>query len=120
MPKPLRRKPVPSPEKRIAALERANAALVARLDALETALIVSRNGQVRIESAVGIKLVAPQIDVLASAQLNATAGAIADISAGMVKLNAGMVNASGIVKCDTLQANTVIATTYTPGAGNIW
>ena len=119
MPKPARRKPVPSPEKRIAALERANTALAGRLAALEAVLAISRNGQVRIESDVGIKLVAPQIDVLASGLLKA-AGSIADVSAGMVKLNAGMVNASGVVKCDTLQANTVIASSYTPGAGNVW
>jgi hypothetical protein len=24
------------------------------------------------------------------------------------------------VKCDVLQATTVVATTYTPGAGNVW
>jgi hypothetical protein len=24
------------------------------------------------------------------------------------------------VKCDVMQATTVIATTYTPGAGNVW
>ncbi len=119
MPKPPRRKPVPSPEKRIAALERANAALAARLAALEAALIVGRNGQVRIESAVGIKLVAPQIDVLASGLLKA-AGTIADISAGAVKLNAGQVIATGLVKCDTLLANSVIASSYSPGAGNVW
>ena len=25
-----------------------------------------------------------------------------------------------VVKCDVMQATTVIATTYTPGAGNVW
>lgn len=43
-----------------------------------------------------------------------------DVSAGQVKVNAGMSTFSGLVKCDVLQATTVIATTYTPGAGNIW
>lgn len=43
-----------------------------------------------------------------------------DVSAGMVKVDAAMSTFSGIVKCDVLQATTVIASTYTPGAGNVW
>jgi hypothetical protein len=27
---------------------------------------------------------------------------------------------SGVVKCDTLIANSVISASYTPGQGNIW
>jgi hypothetical protein len=38
----------------------------------------------------------------------------------MVKVDAGMSTFSGVVKCDTLISNTVISSTYTPGAGNIW
>ena len=41
-------------------------------------------------------------------------------SAGMVNVEAGMSKFSGVVKCDTLIATTVVATSYTPGAGNIW
>jgi uncharacterized protein involved in type VI secretion and phage assembly len=43
-----------------------------------------------------------------------------EVSAGMVKVDAGMSTFSGVVKCDVLQASTVISATYTPGAGNIW
>ena len=43
-----------------------------------------------------------------------------DVSAGMVKVDSAMSTFSGIVKCDTLISNTVVSTTYTPGAGNIW
>jgi len=43
-----------------------------------------------------------------------------DVSASMVNVNAGMSKFSGVVSCDVLQTNTVISTTYTPGAGNIW
>lgn len=42
------------------------------------------------------------------------------VSAGMVQVDAGMSKFSGVVQCDTLIATTVVATTYTPGAGNIW
>jgi uncharacterized protein involved in type VI secretion and phage assembly len=43
-----------------------------------------------------------------------------DISAGQVNVDAALSKFSGIVKCDVLQATTVVATTYTPGAGNTW
>ncbi len=43
-----------------------------------------------------------------------------DVSAAVVSLDAAMVQASGVVKCTTLQTDTVIASTYTPGAGNVW
>lgn len=43
-----------------------------------------------------------------------------EVTAGMVKVDAAMSQFSGIVKCDVLQTTTVISTTYTPGAGNVW
>lgn len=43
-----------------------------------------------------------------------------EVSSGQVTVNAGISTFSGLVKCDVLQATTVIASTYTPGAGNIW
>jgi uncharacterized protein involved in type VI secretion and phage assembly len=42
------------------------------------------------------------------------------VTAGQVKVDAALADFSGIVKCQTLQTTTVIASTYTPGAGNIW
>lgn len=47
-------------------------------------------------------------------------GAQVEVSAGMAIVNAGMSNFSGVVKCDTLIANSVVAASYTPGAGNVW
>ena len=43
-----------------------------------------------------------------------------EIKSGMVTVNAAMSQFSGVVMCDVLQATTVVATTYTPGAGNVW
>ena len=40
--------------------------------------------------------------------------------AGSVKVDAGMSTFSGVVKADTVIANSVVGTSYTPGAGNIW
>jgi uncharacterized protein involved in type VI secretion and phage assembly len=42
------------------------------------------------------------------------------VTAAKVAVEAGMVEASGVVKCETLVANSVVASSYTPGAGNIW
>ncbi len=41
-------------------------------------------------------------------------------SAAMVELESAVVRASGVVQCDTLIANSVVSSSYTPGAGNIW
>lgn len=42
------------------------------------------------------------------------------ISAGMVQVDAGMSRFSGVVQADTVIATSVVGTTYSPGAGNIW
>jgi uncharacterized protein involved in type VI secretion and phage assembly len=42
------------------------------------------------------------------------------VSAGTVTVDSGFSKFSGVVQVDTLIANTVVSTTYTPGAGNIW
>lgn len=47
-------------------------------------------------------------------------GSMVKVSAGMVTVDAGLSRFSGVVSCDTLIATTVIASTYTPGAGNVW
>lgn len=39
---------------------------------------------------------------------------------GQFTINCPMTAATGIIKCDVMQATTVIAATYTPGAGNLW
>jgi hypothetical protein len=43
-----------------------------------------------------------------------------NISASMMKVDAGMSKFSGVVQSDTNITNTTISATYTPGAGNIW
>ena len=42
------------------------------------------------------------------------------VSAAAVTIDSGMVQFSGVVKCDSLITNSVVAASYTPGAGNIW
>lgn len=77
-------------------------------------------GSVTIEDSNGnsIKLETAGITVTASAKVTVNASQVA-VSAGMVQVDAGMSRFSGVVQADTVITNTIIAATYTPGAGNI-
>jgi hypothetical protein len=66
-----------------------------------------------------IKLESAGITINASAKVTINASQVA-VSAGMVTVDAGMSKFSGVVKADTVIANSVISASYTPGAGNIW
>lgn len=78
-------------------------------------------GAVQLEDSNGnsVKLEAAGITITCSAKVTITAST-AEISAGMVTVNAGMSRFSGVVQCDTLITNSVVSASYTPGAGNIW
>jgi len=68
---------------------------------------------VRIDSN-GVTINAP------TAQVQVTAASSITVNAPQLSVNAAMATFSGIVQCQVMQATTVVATTYTPGAGNIW
>jgi uncharacterized protein involved in type VI secretion and phage assembly len=78
-------------------------------------------GSVTIEDSNGnsIKLESAGITVQASAKVKVQASTV-EVSAGMVKVDAAMSKFSGLIKCDVLQTNAVISSSYTPGAGNVW
>lgn len=78
-------------------------------------------GAVTIEDSNGnsIKLEAAGVTITAAAKVTVNASQVS-VSAGMVQVDAGMSRFSGVVQCDTLIATTVVGSTYTPGAGNIW
>ncbi|MBZ5569162.1 MAG: phage baseplate assembly protein V [Acidobacteriia bacterium] len=78
-------------------------------------------GSVTIEDSNGnsVKLETAGITVTASAKVTVNAST-AEISAGMLTVNAGMSKFSGVVQADTVITNSVISASYTPGAGNIW
>lgn len=42
------------------------------------------------------------------------------ITGGIVNIDAPMVRAAGVLQSDTLITNSVVSSSYTPGAGNIW
>lgn len=74
--------------------------------------IVDSNGN-------SVKLETSGITVTASAKVTINAST-AEISAGMLTVNAGMSKFSGVVQADTVITNSVVSASYTPGAGNIW
>lgn len=77
-------------------------------------------GEVTLEDSNGnsIKLETSGITVTASMKVTVNASQVA-VSAGMVTVDAAMSRFSGVVQADTVITNTIIAATYTPGAGNI-
>ncbi|MCB9741726.1 MAG: phage baseplate assembly protein V [Alphaproteobacteria bacterium] len=59
------------------------------------------------------------VTVDTSGQVSVT-GSTMSFSAGTANFDVPLVSFSGIITCTTIQATTVVGTTYTPGAGNIW
>jgi len=55
-----------------------------------------------------------------TAEVTVTAASSMTVNAPQLSVNAAMATFSGIVQCQVMQATTVVATTYTPGAGNVW
>jgi uncharacterized protein involved in type VI secretion and phage assembly len=78
-------------------------------------------GSVAIEDSNGnsIKLEPAGITITAAAKVAVNAAQV-NVSAGMVNVDTAMAKFSGIVKCETLIATSVVSASYTPGAGNIW
>lgn len=78
-------------------------------------------GTVTLEDSNGnsIKLDSSGITVNAAAKVTITAST-AEISAASLTVNAGMSTFSGVVQAQTVITNSVVSSSYTPGAGNIW
>ncbi len=66
-----------------------------------------------------IKIEPSGVTVETGAKVSISASTL-EVSAGMVTVDAGLSRFSGVLQCDTLVATTVVASTYTPGAGNVW
>lgn len=66
-----------------------------------------------------ITLDAGGISIDATAPLKMSAATL-EVSVSSLKVESAMSTFSGVVRCDTLISNNVVASNYTPGAGNIW
>ncbi len=73
----------------------------------------SNQTSIRIDSS-GVTINAP------TAQVQITAASSMSITAPQLSVDAAMATFSGLVQCQTMIATTVVGTTYTPGAGNVW
>lgn len=78
-------------------------------------------GKVEFKDTAGssIKIDSGGITLQTSSNVQVQASQV-QVTASQVTVNAAMSTFSGMVQCDVMQATTVIATTYTPGAGNVW
>ena len=77
-------------------------------------------GSVEIDDSNGnaVKLESSGVTVTAAAKVKVSASTV-EIDAGQIEINAGMARFAGVVQCDTLITNSVVASSYTPGAGNV-
>lgn len=71
------------------------------------------------QSGTRVALKNGDVEIAAPGKISVQASQI-ELAGAVVRVDAALLEASGIVKCTTLQTDTVIAATYTPGAGNIW
>lgn len=60
-----------------------------------------------------------KVSIRAAAVLGISAAKV-EIDAGEVDVHAVVAKFASVVQCDTLVANSVVAASYAPGAGNIW
>lgn len=86
-----------------------------------TLRLIGGAGGVQIKDGVGNGLTMSSfgIDLQGSAKINMSASAL-KFSCGTLTVDSAMSKFSGAVKSDTVITNTVVASVYTPGAGNIW
>jgi uncharacterized protein involved in type VI secretion and phage assembly len=77
--------------------------------------------QVEIQDSNGnsLTLASSGVTIKASSSLTIDATSV-EVTAGSVTVNAGMSQFNGAVQADTVIASSVVGTSYTPGAGNVW
>ena len=76
-------------------------------------------GSIEIQDAAGnvIKLEPGGISVQAAAKVTVQASAL-ELKAASIKVDAGMVQFSGVIQASTVITQSVVSTSYSPGAGN--
>lgn len=97
---------------KLATLEQTVAALQNQVTA-QAQLIAQLKQVISVNSSGTVSIQAP-------GTLNMTAGGTVKLSGSKIDMNAPITGVHGILKADTMMTTTVIANSYTPGAGNIW
>jgi hypothetical protein len=103
--------PGPNTEELIETLRQRINDLEARLAVLEGAVRI--DGQDVVIASVGSVLIQAGSTV-------ETTGSRVSVSAGSVETSTALASFTGVVTCDVITANSVVASSYTPGAGNLW
>lgn len=86
---------------------------------VKATLTQSSGGKIELKAAGHTVTMDTQgVSIQTSAKVKVQASQV-EVSAIMVKVDAAVSTFSGLLKCDMLKATTVVAETYTPGAGNI-
>jgi uncharacterized protein involved in type VI secretion and phage assembly len=88
--------------------------------AVSVSLQEQSGGKIEIKAAGATITIDTQGITLQSPAKVKVEAAQVEITAAKVDVNAAISNFSGIVKASVVQATTVISSTYTPGAGNVW
>ncbi|MDJ0621407.1 MAG: phage baseplate assembly protein V [Desulfocapsaceae bacterium] len=77
-------------------------------------------GEVKVErGSQSVTMTSSEITIDSAGPVNINATTV-NVSASMVQVDAAMSKFSGVIQCDTIIATSVVGTSYTPGAGNIW
>lgn len=79
---------------------------------LASHISVNSANELVIQSSQGVFIQAP-------GALQITASRV-QLSAAMFEISAAMTKTSGVIQTQTIIANSVVSSSYTPGAGNIW
>jgi uncharacterized protein involved in type VI secretion and phage assembly len=78
------------------------------------------DGSVTVERGLDRVRLHPSGIRVSSAGTVEISAANATVTAGSVTINSAVTTVSGALTCDSLQATTVVAHSYTNGAGNVW
>ena len=76
-------------------------------------------GKIELSAAGTTITIDPSGVTIQTSTVNVNASQVT-VTAPNVKVDAAISTFAGLLKCDILKATTVIAETYTPGAGNVW
>jgi uncharacterized protein involved in type VI secretion and phage assembly len=80
-----------------------------------TLVLSDASQEVTLEHSNGCKLT-----MNAGGQVKIDANSTVEVTASMMNVHAPMATFDGTVQCTTLIATSVVSSSYTPGAGNIW
>jgi uncharacterized protein involved in type VI secretion and phage assembly len=86
-------------------------------------VMTDSQGSITFSNAQGTTITIDASGVTISAptgQLSVTAASSISLTAPQLTVNAASSTFSGIVTCPTIIATSVVGTSYTPGAGNVW